>query len=325
VKRRAWLLAGFLGLAAPGCSPKQNQKQDPTVIATVNGEVIPRRDFERQLAREAQAMEGDARTPEQMAPYKAALLETLTEHLLLLQAAKAAGVQVTQEEVDRRVLALSSEYPAGTFDEALSGSQTTRAALIRSTREQLTIEKLLQQQVFGRVAVTEEQIRRSFDEHAEEFAEPEQVHAQQIVVRGLDEAKRIQQQLWQGKKFSELARRYSLSADAKVGGDLGFFARGQMPPAFDDVVFHLAPGSTSEVVSTDYGFHLFRVLERRPAHKRDLAEVRPAIEQKLVSQLRAEAQRRYVEGLKGRAEVKVNADTLQAATGRVVGAPSAEP
>jgi peptidyl-prolyl cis-trans isomerase C/foldase protein PrsA len=260
-----------------------------------------------------------------MAPYKAALLETLTEHLLLLQAARAAGVQVTSEEVDRRVLALSSEYPAGTFDEALSGSQTTRAALIRSTREQLTIEKLLQQQVFARVAVTEEQIRRHFDDHAEDFVEPEQVHAQQIVVKGLDEAKRIQQQLWQGKKFSELARRYSLSADAKVGGDLGFFARGQMPPAFDDVVFHLSAGGTSEVVSTEYGFHLFRVLERRAAHKRDLAEVRPAIEQKLLSQLRTDAQRRFLEALKAKAQVKVNDETLQAATGRVVGAPSAEP
>ena len=324
MRRAWWVLVGLAGFSL-ACSPKQNQKQDPTVVATVNGEVITRADFERQLAREAQAMEGDARTPEQMAPYKAALLETLTEHLLLLQAARAAGVQVTSEEVDRRVLALSSEYPAGTFDEALSGSQTTRAALIRSTREQLTIEKLLQQQVFARVAVTEEQIRRHFDEHAEDFVEPEQVHAQQIVVKGLDEAKRIQQQLWQGKKFSELARRYSLSADAKVGGDLGFFARGQMPPAFDDVVFKLPVGGTSEVVSTEYGFHLFRVLERRAAHKRDLAEVRPAIEQKLLSKLRTDAQRRFVEALQAKAQVKVNGETLQAATGRVVGSPSAEP
>jgi peptidyl-prolyl cis-trans isomerase C/foldase protein PrsA len=223
------------------------------------------------------------------------------------------------------VLALSSEYPAGTFDEALSQSQTTRAALIRSTREQLTIEKLMQQEVFARVAVTEEQIRRYFDEHAEEFVEPEQVHAQQIVVKGLDEAKRIQQQLWAGKKFPDLARRYSLSADAKVGGDLGFFARGQMPAAFDEVVFHLSPGGLSEVVSTEYGFHLFKVLEKRAPRKRDLAEVRGPIEQKLLTQLRTEAQRAYVEALKAKAQVKVNGDTLQAATGRVVGSPSAEP
>ena len=314
---RALLVAALL--VGAGCSQQQKQQQDPSVIADVNGEVITRADFEAQLAREAQSMEGGPRTPEQMAPYKQALLDTLTEHLLLLQAANAAGISVSSEEVDRRVLALSSEYPAGTFDEALAQSQTTRAALIRSTREALTIEKLLQQQLFARIAVTEEQIRRYYDEHVDDFAEPEQVHAQQIVVKGLDEAKRIQQQLWQGKKFSDLARRYSLSADGRVGGDLGFFARGQMPPAFDEVVFKLSVGGTSEVVSTEYGFHLFKVLDKRPPKKRELNEVRAAIEHKLVEELRVDAQHKYTESLRAAAQIKLNTETLQAATGRVIG------
>jgi parvulin-like peptidyl-prolyl isomerase len=184
---RSALLFVCLGLAA--CPQQQKPKQDPTVIATINGEVISRADFERLLTREAQAMEGNGpRTPEQVEPYKQALLETLIEQALLLQAARASGVTVTTEEVDRRVLALSSEYPAGTFDEALAKSQTSRAALIRSTREQLTIEKLLTQEVHSRVAVTEEQLRQYYDEHVADFTEPEQVHAQQIVVKGLDEA-----------------------------------------------------------------------------------------------------------------------------------------
>jgi peptidyl-prolyl cis-trans isomerase C/foldase protein PrsA len=314
-----------IAVVSGGCSPQQKQQQDPTVIATVNGEVIGRVDFEQQLAREAQAMEGAPRTPEQVAPYKQALLDTLVAHLLLLQAARAASVTVTSEEVDRRVLALSSEYPAGTFDQALAQSQTSRSALIRTTREALTIEKLFQQEVFARIAVTEEQIRRYFEEHADEFTEPEQVHGQQIVVKGLDEAKRIQQQLWAGKKFSDLARRYSLSADAKVGGDLGFFTKGLLPPAFDEAMFRLAPGSTSEVVSTEYGYHLFRVLEKKPARKRELVEVRASIEQRLLSRLRTEAQRQYTEGLKAKADVKVNGDSLQAATGRPLVAPSLEP
>ena len=184
-------------VALTACRGEQKPRQDPTVIASVNNEVITRAEFERLLSREAQAMEGNGpRTPEQIEPYKQALLQTLIERAVLLQAARAAEIQVTTEEVDRRVLALSSEYPAGTFDEALAKSGTSRAALTRSTREQLTIEKLLAREVHARVAVTEEQIRRYFEEHAADFEEPEQVHAQQIVVKGLDEAKRVQQQLW---------------------------------------------------------------------------------------------------------------------------------
>lgn len=323
MSRTCGLLAALL--VSAGCSQQQKQQQDPTIIATVNGEPIGRTEFEQQLAREAQAMEGGPRTPDQVEPYKQALLDTMVQHLLLLQVARDQGVTVTSEEVDRRVLALSSEYPAGTFDEALAQSQTTRAALIRSTREALIIEKLLQQQVFDRIAITEEQLRRAYDEQAAEFSEPEMVHAQQIVVKGLDEAKRIQQQVWQGKKFSELARRYSLSADAKVGGDLGFFARGQMPPAFDEAVFKLAVNAQSEVVSTDYGFHLFKVLEKRPARKKELQEVRGQLEQKLLVARRTEAQQAFCDELRAKATVKVNTESLQAVSGRVVSSLSPEP
>ena len=110
-----------------------------------------------------------------------------------------------------------------------------------------------------------------------------------------------------------------------MGGDLGFFTKGLLPPAFDEAMFRLAPGSTSEVVSTEYGYHLFRVLEKKPARKRELVEVRASIEQRLLSRLRTEAQRQYTEGLKAKADVKVNGDSLQAATGRPLVAPSLEP
>ncbi|MFO0599671.1 MAG: peptidyl-prolyl cis-trans isomerase [Myxococcaceae bacterium] len=313
-------------LFAVACNQQRPAKQDPNVVATVNGETISRVDFERLLSREAQSMEGNSpRTPEQVEPFKQALLQTLIERVLLLQAAKTANVTVTTEEVDRRVLALGSEYPAGTFDEALTNSGTTRSALTRSTREQLTIEKLLAQEVDARLAVSEQQIREYYDEHAAEYSEPEQVHAQQIVVKGLDEAKRIQQQLWQGKKFTDLARRYSLSPDARVGGDLGFFGRGTMPPAFDEVVFKLSPGGTSEVVSTEYGFHLFHVIEKKPARKRELPEVRGVIEQKLLAALRADAQRTFVEGLKAKATISLNDETLQLVSGRATAAQGVEP
>ncbi len=308
------------------CPQQQKTKQDPDVIATINGAVLTRSEFEQLLSREAQPMEGNGpRTPEQVEPYKESLLQTLIERSLLLQAAARAEISVTSEEVDRRVLALASEYPAGTFDEALAKSQTSRASLTRSTREQLTIEKLLAQEVHSRVAVTEEQIRQDYEEHAAEFAEAEQVHAQQIVVNGLDEAKRIQQLLAQGKKFSELARRYSLSPDARVGGDLGYFSKGTMPPAFDEVVFKLNVGSTSEVVSTEYGFHLFRVLEKRPSRKRDFADVRGLIEERLLSSLRSDAQKKYVAGLRAKANISINDESLMLISRRVVPGQSAEP
>jgi peptidyl-prolyl cis-trans isomerase C/foldase protein PrsA len=223
------------------------------------------------------------------------------------------------------MLALASEYPADSFDAALAQGQTTRTELNRTTRTQLTIEKLFAQQVYARMAVTEDAIRREYDEQTTEFQEPESVHAQQIVVKGLDEAKRLQQQLQTGKKFSELARRYSLSPDAKVGGDLGFVQRGVMPSQFDDVLFRLGVGQVSDVVSTDYGFHLFKVLEKKPPRKKELIEVRGQIEQRLLAKLKEEGQQQFVKGLRAKTEVKINDQVLLGVTGRTTSVKQMEP
>ncbi len=318
-----WALCTGAALLLLACPKKQAQVQDPKVIATVNGEVISRQDFERELSREAQSMDGDApRTPEQIEPYKQTLLSTLIDRAILLQQAKATNVSVTAEELDRRMLALAGEYPAGGFEEMLKRSPTTRQELERKTRDQLTIEKLLEAEVFSRVAMTEEQIRSEYNEHPERFQDPEMVHAEQIVVSGLDDAKRIQQQLWQGKKFSDLARRFSLSPDARVGGDLGFFAKGQMPSAFDEVVFRLAPNQVSDVVTSDYGFHLFKLIERRPARKKDLSEVRGQIERSLLESKRAERQLEYVAALRGKAQIHINDQVLTTLSTRIVQGPT---
>jgi peptidyl-prolyl cis-trans isomerase C/foldase protein PrsA len=252
---------------------------------------------------------------------KRVLLDTLIDRLIVLQAARAANITATPEEVDRRVMRISSDYAAENFNEALAQGQQSMAELKQRTAASLTIEKYYQQNVYARVAVTEQEIRSYYESHAKEFEVPEMVRAEQLVVKGLDEARRIQAQLKTGKKFSDLARKYSLSADAKVGGDLGFFPRGVMPPQFDEVAFKLPVGQVSDVVTTDYGYHLFTVLERRPGRKRELSEVRREVEHKLLGEKRLQAQLEFVKSERGRAQVKVNEPVLASVTGK----PNREP
>ena len=98
-----------------------------------------------------------------------------------------------------------------------------------------------------------------------------------------------------------------------------------MPPAFDEVVFKLSVGGTSEVVSTEYGFHLFRVLEKKPGRKREFTEVRGVIEERMLASLRSEAQKAYVAGLRAKATVVINDESLVLVSGRVAPGQSAEP
>jgi parvulin-like peptidyl-prolyl isomerase len=305
----------LLLLAPLGCRSKKSSALDAAVIASVNGETLFRQDFERELARELELAEGAPQpTPEQLDPIKKQLLSESVEHALLLQAAKENNVAVGADEVDRELLRMSSDFPQDGFAQALSESHMTLAELKRKTTERLIIRKLFQEHVYPRVGVTEQELRGYYQEHEAEFQEPEEVHGQQIVVKGLDEAKRILAQLKAGKKFTELAQKYSLSADAKVGGDLGFFKRGDMPPEFDEVTFRLAVGQTSDIVPTAYGFHIFHVLEKRAARKMELSEIRGEVERRLLKQKREEAQKEFVEELRKKAQISINSQALDAVT-----------
>lgn len=318
--RRAFLratpLLALLALGLAGCPKKDQEDPDAHVVATVNGEVLTRADFEQELWRELSSTESPQHTPEEIEPFKRALVDTLVSRMLLLQEARARNITASAEEVDRGVLRLSSDYPAGNFNDVLAQGQLSLAELRAREAARLTIEKLFANEVYTRVAVTEEELRDYYTKHEAEYSEPERVRAAQIVVKAMDEARRVQAQLKSGKKFADLARRYSLSADAKVGGDLGFFPRGQMPLAFDEVVFKLPVGQVSDVVETEYGYHLFRVLERKAGRKLEFPEVREQVEARLLAQRRAEAQAKYEEELRARAKVWVNEATLQAIRGR---------
>ncbi len=308
--------AGGAGLLA-GCTEKKEGPAAPGAVATVNGEPISKKDFARELARELATVDPvEPRSPEQLEPFRRALLEELIARTLLLQTARNLSLQASAEEVDRRILRITADYPAEGFEEALAQGQLTMAELKAKTQALIVIEKLFDEHVYPRVAVTEEELREWFEANREQFDAPEQVRAAQIVVRTLDEARRLQTLLRQGRKFPDLARRYSLSPDAKVGGDLGFFPRGVMPPAFEEVAFKLAVNQVSDVVTTEYGFHLFKVLERKPARKRELIEVRAQVEEKLVAQKRSEAQRAFLEKLRAEAKIEINEPVLLSVTGR---------
>jgi peptidyl-prolyl cis-trans isomerase C len=304
MSRRAALL-GLLCLLA--CTRRGTAELDPQVVAEVNGEAIAVQEFERELALAYEFPEGaTAPAPDQLVALKQTVLQELLDRRLLLQDARSKGITVSQEAVQAAVARLKSEYQDGGFQEALSQGRLSLADFQAKTAARLTVEKLVDEVVYQRVAVTEDELQGYLDAHASEFQEPEEVHAAQIVVKEVEDARHIRDELQQGKKFSDLARAHSLSADARLGGDLGWFPKGVMPPEFDKVAFSLQPGQISDVVTSEYGFHLFKVLDRRPARKKDLAQVRREVERRLLRDKKAKAQADYVRRLRARASVRIN-------------------
>ncbi|HWN44891.1 MAG TPA: peptidyl-prolyl cis-trans isomerase [Thermoanaerobaculia bacterium] len=152
-------------------------------------------------------------------------------------------------------------------------------------------------QLAAKVPADEAAQRAWYEEHKEEYTQPEQVHARHILVktegRTDAEAQKILEgaraRLAKGEDFAALARELSEEPAAKTsGGDLGFFGRGQMVPAFEEAAFSAPPNTLAGPIKSDFGWHLIQVLEKRPAGTQPFEQVRPMIAQRLAADRTAE-------------------------------------
>lgn len=138
----------------------------------------------------------------------------------------------------------------------------------------------------AKTTVPEANIERAYNEGIEQYSTPEQVRASHILVRteGKDDAvvkgkaEEVLKQAKSGADFAELAKKYSEDeGSAKNGGDLDYFGKGKMVPEFDQVVFTMEPGQVSDLVKTQFGYHIIKLVDKKPAATRTLAEVRQQI------------------------------------------------
>jgi peptidyl-prolyl cis-trans isomerase D len=139
------------------------------------------------------------------------------------------------------------------------------------------------------VEVTDTEVQEYYDAHRSEYEKPERVHARHILFKVASDAspeakeaarkhaEEILGRVKAGEDFAALAKQYSEDSSAEQGGDLGFFPRGQMVKSFEDVAFSLAPGATSEIVESPFGFHIIKVEAKEEAHTQSLDEARGQI------------------------------------------------
>lgn len=145
-----------------------------------------------------------------------------------------------------------------------------------------------------RAKPSEQEVRRYYDEHADEYAHEEEVRARHILVMADDDTpdaaarakvEAARRRIEAGEPFAAVAAQVSEDASNKDrGGDLGFFGRGRMVKEFEDAAFGAAPGTLVGPVKTSFGYHLLEVQDKRPAGTTPLAEARPLIEARLAAE-----------------------------------------
>jgi peptidyl-prolyl cis-trans isomerase C len=299
MRRKTLLVLIFLCLPLLAC--KERGEAASPVLIRVENRTVSLEQFRREFAKTLPA--GQELSAEEKNQLERAFLVQVIDRELTLAEAERLHIQVTPEELEQAIQEYRTEYPDGAFDEVLKERGISFAEWRQELEQGLLVEKVMRQAVDARIAVSEPEVANYYRENQDEFNRPEQVRARQIVVGSEEEGQRVLGLLRQGRPFAAVAKEFSLSPDAEEGGDLGFFARGQMPPEFDQVVFTLAPGRISDLVHSEYGYHIFLVEERRPAQRLSLEQARAQIREQLLAAKQEQAYQAWLQELRSRAKI----------------------
>lgn len=230
---------------------------------------------------------------------KQLVLQRLIDQRLLAMEAEARHVSASTTAVEREILAMKRGFPKGDFQRLLLNNYQTEADLRTVVQTRLTAMTLLEQQILTDVEVPEGEITARWDQMPPEAKiRPRRVHAAQIVVRTVEEARQLEQALKRGEDFGTLAKKYSIAPEAKRGGDLGWFSQGELPAVFDEMCLGLKIDTISVVTPSEYGFHLCKVLAVEPERPLALDEVRGQLRQELQAERLRQAEANFIDSLR---------------------------
>ncbi|MBM7111926.1 peptidylprolyl isomerase [Archangium primigenium] len=305
-------VAVLLGQAAPARAELVDR-----VAAVVNRDIITLSEVEKRAAPELARVGRDAEARERILKQA---LDTLIGEKLMEEQIQELGLAVTDSELEAAVSDVKRQNnitDEAQFDRLLSGEGFSVAAYKEFLRKQMSRMKLVQMKVSTKVKVSEEDLKAAYTQYNKLESEDAEVHARHILVQVDAKATPAQvetahkkalvlaQEARQpGVDFAELAKAKSEGPSASDGGDLGFFRRGVMVPAFERVAFALQEGEVSEPVRTQFGWHVLKVEEKRAVNVAPFEQVKAELESRLKLQKTEKYVEQYVQELRQKASVE---------------------
>jgi len=185
------------------------------------------------------------------------------------------------------------------------------AEQIKRTTEQILVQALIQKDILDKVQVSDEDVKKYYETNKDKFTEKEQIHLFNILVKTEEEAQDILQQLKAGGDFSEIAKTKSTGPSASKGGDMGFISKGSTIPEIDKAVFALKIGELTDIIKSDYDFHILKETEKKPGSTKTLEEAKDEIIKTLLPEKQKDAFDILLKELKSKVEIKINEEALK--------------
>jgi peptidyl-prolyl cis-trans isomerase C len=316
------IIAVLITLLAVVLPARGEVKEQPggEKAAVVNGAAIPREDFDREVLRIQGVLLGRGKplTCEQIASVGKEVIESLIRREILNQESRKSGIKIEPKEIDREIEALKRQYLSeAEYKNELSRKNLSEGTLRAFVERTLSFQKYVERQFLEKVNVADAEMTAYYESHLYLFKQPLQARVSHILIQSdakweaprKQEARRKAEQilkdLKKGKDFAALAREQSDGPTRTSGGDLGYIKMGQLERQFENVIFNLKPGEMSDVIETDYGFHLFKVFDKKPETIMAYDNVKEKIRQSLREEKAKQEADLYAKTLREKANVTI--------------------
>lgn len=319
----SFLIAGAGSQAFAHSGHKHDNKPPislPEVIAKINGTDIKRDIILTELNKVIRRYKdkGMALKPDQIKTVAKKLIDDEIGRTLLLQKAETVGVSVTPEMVTTKLKQVKATFKSdAVFEHKLADQGMSLEQYQEELRTDLVMDQVITKEVEAKIKITETELQTYYDKNSAEFHTPEKVRASVILLKlkpasSAERERKVRKkmesildQVSNGIDFSGLAEKFSQDSLASKGGDLGFFAKKQMLPAFSERAFKLQVGEVSEIFKTKHGLHLLKVTDKKPAMDRSFENVKESIRSTLIEKKSVQATKAYVQTLKKQADLKI--------------------
>jgi peptidyl-prolyl cis-trans isomerase C len=310
-----WVI--FAAIFGTSCEKEKvvsKSELSPNIIATVNGEVVDVESFKKDLrltSRKYRVEDSKDHSEKEILFLKLKTLNEIIQNTLFKQEAKKYKVSLDPDEFQATMEIIKTDYLDDSFKKTFKIQSISQLEWEDKLKNSLILKNLINEQVNSKVRVGEDASKKYFEEHPEEFQKGEQVKALHINVATEEEARRLLKKIKSRKaKFTDMAVKHSLGPESVEGGNLGYFEARQMPAEFDGV-FDLKLYGTSDVIQTPYGYHIFKVVDKKPARKMSYDESKKIIRENLLRKKQEKAFKDWVVDLKNKAIIKINYEAIE--------------
>jgi len=297
---------------------KKNPKEEK--VAVVNGAPIEKGEFDGEvfLIQKTVLGMGKPLSCEQVSSIRREVLESMIRRELLYQAARKSGIKSDENAINKDINSLKQQFFGETeYKNELSrrgiNEEVLRARMVRNS----LLQKYVDKEFTGKVNVTDKEIQDYYQKNIDLFKQLFQMRISHIFIqfdaKSSDSRKKelrgkvekILKNLKDDQDFADLAREYSDGPTKNNGGDLGYLRKGQLEKQFESKVLTLKKGEITDIIETEYGFHIFKVTDIKPETILAYENVKEKVKKFLVDEKTKKEADEYARKLREKSDVKI--------------------